>query len=60
MRVENPDPRLVALLQQGVDGGNGEFEEFLPAELAKSCDERDAAYVPMLTTEQHVVWVELW
>jgi len=58
--IRKADKKLAALIESGCDGGNGEFEKYLPKQLRKQVDERDATFVPRLLKKRGmVIWVEV-
>jgi len=60
--IEDPDPELVKLLKQEVDGGLGEFDKFLPQEAEAAVETRDATFVPQLIIKdgkEVVIWSEV-
>ena len=58
---KNPSPELLELLAEECDGGNGEFESYLPAHLAAMSAESDATFVCYLGEDsKSVVWEQIF
>ena len=53
---KNPSKKLIKLLKKGSDGGNGEFDQFLPNRLMKEAEEKDVSFFPYLREDNSVEW----
>jgi len=51
--------RLRKLIEQDCDGGGGEYEEFLPANLRKQAERDDTCFMPQLARRGKIVWTKV-
>lgn len=52
-----PPKKLLKLLKEGCDGGDGEFDEFLPRPIRKLLEKNDSnSWFPVATTKGTVEW----
>jgi len=57
MKTRN-EKELIKLIKDGCDGGNGEFDKFMPSELVNLCVQKDLTFFPEVVNEK-IVWYQI-
>lgn len=55
----DPPKELIELLKEECDGGNGEFDKYLPDVCAQIVEEFGGSYSPILYSDKVVKWVRI-
>ena len=57
--VTHPAKKLIKLIKSGADGGEGEFEPFVPKAVAEVAERNDISFVPILKRAGFVEWIPI-